>query len=490
MTKRTRWLLITAYCLRFTDPVISLTIADCADTISSVYLTYNTQFSVGTIFHILFYQPTYNLLIVFYTILAGNLGLAIIAVAVLSRLITYPMTKAQIQQAKKGKDFQKKFNEIKKKYKKNQEKMQQELAKIQAEYLPGQIAGCLPLIIMIILLIQVRAGIINLVNEGWHSFNEIAYVSSLKKQEDFIKYTPTDELDYGKHVYNVKLTTDGGNFVEKQYNFEVVENVEERKEQILNEEKGRSKDERSAEKQAEAEKLKAERDTNIALYNPIVKENTYGIAISKTLIFTTDSVTVTLLDDRTPDLEVYIRPPSNQNISVDSVEVKLDETVVTDNSNIQKGEPINLSFLGMDLSKAAADFSWSNATIIPYVVLAVLLGVTQYGSTKILTGIRSVGEEKKKKQTEAKASDKKKSKKKDEEIPDMGDMMTAMNKQMAFMFPALTIITSLGYWGGSNLFPAGLSVFWTVQSLFVIIQQLLMNREKVITLLKSKLKRD
>jgi membrane protein insertase Oxa1/YidC/SpoIIIJ len=57
---------------------------------------------------------------------------------------------------------------------------------------------------------------------------------------------------------------------------------------------------------------------------------------------------------------------------------------------------------------------------------------------------------------------------------------------MMFLFPLLTIITSLGYWGGANLFPAGLSIFWTIQSIFVIMQQSMTNKEKTIQWLKGK----
>jgi membrane protein insertase Oxa1/YidC/SpoIIIJ len=142
-------------------------------------------------------------------------------------------------------------------------------------------------------------------------------------------------------------------------------------------------------------------------------------------------------------------------------------------SKFVEGTVINLHFLGMDLSKVATDFSWSDSAIIPYVVLAVLVGLSQLASTQILTGVRTFGDRK------SKDIKKAKKKKKDEEMPDMTEMMGMASKQMMFMFPVLTIITSLGYWGGSSIFPSGISVFWTVQSMFVIIQQLAMNREKV-----------
>lgn len=278
---------------------------------------------MGTILRALFYQPVFNIIIVFYRLFGNNLGWAIIAVAVLSRIVTYPMTKAQIKSAEKSKDFQKKYDALKKKYGKNKEKLNEELMKLQGQYLPGQLGGCLPTIILIIFLIQVRNVIRALVDVGGSAFNEVAYP-----------------------------------FVEK----------------------------------------------------------------------------------------------------------------------FAEGAEINLNFLGMDLSKVATDFAWSDTAIIPYVVLAVLVGATQFLSSQILMGIRKVDEKK----TDKKKEDKKKKKKKDDDMPDMSSMMGSASKQMMFLFPVITIVTSLGYWGGAKFFPAGISLFWMVQNLFVIIQHTIMNREKVV----------
>jgi YidC/Oxa1 family membrane protein insertase len=285
----------------------------------------------------LFYEPIFNILIVLYRFFGNNLGWAIVVLAILTRLLTFPITKMQIKSAQKGKEFQKKHKELKKKYGKNKKKLNEELAKLQSQYLPGQLAGCLPFIILIIFLIQVR-NVIRALVAGPGSFNEVAYSFIPKFAED---------------------------------------------------------------------------------------------------------------------------------------------------------ATINLHFFGMDLSKVAADFSWSDSVIIPYVILALLVGISQLFSTRIMTGIRTISntedKDKRKKSASAKATArKKKGTKKEDEMPDMGEMMTMMNKQMMFFFPVITIITSLGYWGGAHIFPSGISVFWTVQSLFVIMQQLSMNRKKVFLWFKTK----
>jgi membrane protein insertase Oxa1/YidC/SpoIIIJ len=37
----------------------------------------------------------------------------------------------------------------------------------------------------------------------------------------------------------------------------------------------------------------------------------------------------------------------------------------------------------------------------------------------------------------------------------------------------MAFVTSLGFWGGAQIFPSGLTIFWTAQNLFGIIQNLI-----------------
>ena len=50
------------------------------------------------------------------------------------------------------------------------------------------------------------------------------------------------------------------------------------------------------------------------------------------------------------------------------------------------------------------------------------------------------------------------------------DMAVAMQKQMLYLFPIMTLF--IGF-----TFPSGLVLYWFVFSLFMLIQQLLMNRK-------------
>jgi membrane protein insertase Oxa1/YidC/SpoIIIJ len=59
----------------------------------------------------------------------GNLGIAIIIVALISKIVTIPITLRQQKMALKTKDVQKKMEEIKERYKNDVEMQTKELAK-------------------------------------------------------------------------------------------------------------------------------------------------------------------------------------------------------------------------------------------------------------------------------------------------------------------------------------------------------------------------
>lgn len=90
----------------------------------------------------------------------------------------------------------------------------------------------------------------------------------------------------------------------------------------------------------------------------------------------------------------------------------------------------------------------------PSILFAVLAATGQYYQMKML-----IASQPKKQETE---------KKKDDAQPDFA---TIMNKQMLYIGPALTL------WVGIT-FPAGLSLYWLVSTVFAIIQQLFVFRKQ------------
>jgi len=78
-------------------------------------------------------DPVLNVLIALSHVLGGSFGLAIIALTVVVRLVTWPLNKRQLNSTKALQEMQPKIQELQKKYGKNQQKLQQELMKLYKE---------------------------------------------------------------------------------------------------------------------------------------------------------------------------------------------------------------------------------------------------------------------------------------------------------------------------------------------------------------------
>jgi len=82
---------------------------------------------VSYIFHLVFVDPTTNLLVVLARIFGGNYGIAIIVFTLLMKVITWPLTMSQFRQSRVMQAIQPRMQEIQKKYKgKDPKKLQAE----------------------------------------------------------------------------------------------------------------------------------------------------------------------------------------------------------------------------------------------------------------------------------------------------------------------------------------------------------------------------
>lgn len=108
------------------------------------------------IFHIIFYQPIFNLLIYLYNIIPGkDFGLSIIALTIIVRLVLYPLSKKAIQSQKALQDINPEIEEIKEKYKNDKEKMAPELMALYKTRKINPLSSCLPLLIQLPILIAI-----------------------------------------------------------------------------------------------------------------------------------------------------------------------------------------------------------------------------------------------------------------------------------------------------------------------------------------------
>mgnify|MGYP001025139890 CR=1 FL=1 len=106
-------------------------------------------------------NPVLNVLIGVSHLLGGSFGLAIIALTVIVRLISWPLNKRQLNSTKSLQDMQPKIQELQKKYGKNQQKLQQEMMKLYKEAGVNPL-GCLwPMLIQLPIWIALYQAIMN-----------------------------------------------------------------------------------------------------------------------------------------------------------------------------------------------------------------------------------------------------------------------------------------------------------------------------------------
>ena len=105
------------------------------------------------IFTAILIQPLANGLMVFYKLLGGNMGLAIIVYTIFLRFILNPLTKPYMESMKKMKDLAPQILKLKKKHGNDKVKFAQAQADFYKEKGINPGAGCLPYILQIVVLI-------------------------------------------------------------------------------------------------------------------------------------------------------------------------------------------------------------------------------------------------------------------------------------------------------------------------------------------------
>jgi len=135
------------------------------------------------IFQVLLIQPLTNGLILFYNLLGGNLGLAIIGFSLVLRFILNPLTKPYMESMKKMKELQPQLSKLQKKYANDK----QALVKAQADFYkekgvnPG--SGCLPYLLQIAILIALFNVFTKVLTGDMNVLNGLLY-PALKFQEN------------------------------------------------------------------------------------------------------------------------------------------------------------------------------------------------------------------------------------------------------------------------------------------------------------------
>ncbi|OYD08190.1 hypothetical protein CHM34_07270 [Paludifilum halophilum] len=83
----------------------------------------------------------------------GSYGLAILVVTIMVRLLVLPLTLKQMKSSRAMQKLQPEMNKLREKYKNNQQKLQEETMKLFQKHNVNPLAGCLPILIQLPILI-------------------------------------------------------------------------------------------------------------------------------------------------------------------------------------------------------------------------------------------------------------------------------------------------------------------------------------------------
>ncbi|MCZ8524119.1 MULTISPECIES: membrane protein insertase YidC [Paenibacillus] len=106
----------------------------------------------------------------FADLMWGSYGLSILVVTIIIRLIILPLTLKQYRSSKRMQDLQPEMKKIKDKYKDDPKKQQEETMKLFQKEGVNPLAGCLPVVVQMPILIALYNAIMRNTEIGTHSF--------------------------------------------------------------------------------------------------------------------------------------------------------------------------------------------------------------------------------------------------------------------------------------------------------------------------------
>jgi len=125
---------------------------------------------ISSLFNTIFYQPLFNGLIFLYNTVPGHdMGISIIILTAAIRFILWPLTSKGINNQKILVKIQPQIEEIKKKFKTNKEEQAKALMALYSENKINPLAGLLPLIIQIPIIIALWQVFLNSLNLNLNS---------------------------------------------------------------------------------------------------------------------------------------------------------------------------------------------------------------------------------------------------------------------------------------------------------------------------------
>ena len=143
------------------------------------------------IWNTLLYIPILNILVLFYHLFFSNFGLAIIAITLVIRVVTYPLSKPALELAQKQKALQPEIEKLKKKYK-NKQVFAKKQMELYREHGINPAAGCLPQIVQLIVVLALYKVFTNLLAANGVA---VAEMNALLYNWDFLKFAEGARLN-------------------------------------------------------------------------------------------------------------------------------------------------------------------------------------------------------------------------------------------------------------------------------------------------------
>ncbi|OGY27322.1 MAG: hypothetical protein A2802_02505 [Candidatus Woykebacteria bacterium RIFCSPHIGHO2_01_FULL_43_29] len=109
--------------------------------------------NIGEIWNNLFSKPLFDFLILLSKALFNNLGLGIIGLTVLIRFVLIPVTLPSLKYSKKMIEIKPKLDDLKRQYGSDKKRLSEEHSKLLKEHNLNPLAGCLPQVLQIAVLI-------------------------------------------------------------------------------------------------------------------------------------------------------------------------------------------------------------------------------------------------------------------------------------------------------------------------------------------------
>lgn len=109
---------------------------------------------MSELFHIVFYQPIFNILVFLYD-LVPDIGIAIVLLTLLIRIALYPLNRKALRSQKALQELQPKIDELKKEYKGNQQELGRAMMALYKQENINPFSSCLPLLLQLPFLLAV-----------------------------------------------------------------------------------------------------------------------------------------------------------------------------------------------------------------------------------------------------------------------------------------------------------------------------------------------